>query len=152
MTRYTYSDLQSFVATMYRNKPFFMRPYAYPVEFLNVAAAATSTQFLTIQANGDFTLTEIASFVSSVAATPAPIAPLGAIQIVDTGSNEKWTNDLTPVLNYAGNGIAPGPFYLAFPRFVQGNTQLQIQFRNDGAFAANLYLTLRGVTSKIFSN
>lgn len=150
MTRYTYSDLQSFVATMYRNKPFFMRPYAYPVEFLAVAVGATGTQFLTIQANADFTLTEISSQLFNVG-NSAAINPLGAMLITDTGSNEKWSNDFVPFSNYAGNSYVAEPFYLPMPRFIQGNTQLQIQFRNDGGVSVNLYLGLRGVTSKLYS-
>ncbi len=150
MNRYSYSDLQSFVATMYRSKPFFMRPFAYPIEFIGVTAGSTSTQFMTAQANSDFTLTEITSVVARGADLDL-VDPLGYMQITDTGSNERWTSDFVPILTYAKDGFNADPFYLTMPRFLQGSTQLQIQFRNDAAVTVNLYLAFRGALSRVYS-
>lgn len=150
MNRYNYSDLQTFVATMYRGKPFFMRPFAYPVEFLSLAAAATATQFVTIQANADFVVTEIAA-VAFTSDYSGSFSMVGSMLITDTGSNEKWTNDFVPVVAYARNMLLSEPHYLAFPRFVQGNTQLQIEFTNANSTPMNAFLALRGVQSKLYS-
>lgn len=143
---YKASDLAAFVASMYRGNPFLLVPYAYAVNFPDIAANATATRTLQINANADFTLTRL-YFISDSG------NPTWRLLITDAGTNEQYMDASVFVGGYGIQAIGPegSGYTLPFPRFIQGNTRLTLELVNVGNSSDDPIIMLEGVSSRVYS-
>jgi hypothetical protein len=124
---YSMADIESFVARFWPGRKTFISPYAYPATFTAIAQGGQQTQTINIQANADFLLLGIA-FRGNIGAAQNEstiTAPFVRMLIVDTGSNEQFTNSAVDLEAMYRNGQRL--VSLPYPRIVQGRSALSLQ-------------------------
>lgn len=125
--------------------------YVVPVSATNsLAASATSTIQLPIQADSDFEWIEGTMTATTGAGVPFPdtiIAPI-TVQITDGGSGRQLLSAATPINNLFGSGKQP--FILPESRVFKSRSNIQFTFVNLDAANAynNVFVNLVG--RKIF--
>lgn len=159
MQRYSFLDLQAFAAQMYRGaasggQAVVLTPYGYTVTVTSLAAAAVSSQSLSITANADFILTGMRYHATIAAAAQTVSTKTVAcvrVLITDSGTNEQFTNQAVDLENYSTNGGDSRD--LPYPRFIQGRTALSLQFTSYAAAEtyAPLDFYLEGVLCRLVS-
>lgn len=131
-----------------------IEPYAYSLTFTGLAPAATATQILTINSNADFVLTGISHHANVAAAAQnsgTKTVPLVRASIVDTGSARPFFNTAADLENISANIVADGRG-LPFPRWLAGNTSIQVQLTNyDAAATYGIELLFNGVSVRRYS-
>jgi hypothetical protein len=151
---YSMADIESFVARFWPGRKTYITPYAYPATFTALAQNGQQTQNINIQANADFLLLGIA-FRANIAAAQTEssvTAPFVRMLIVDTGSNEQFTNaavDLEAMYRNAQRSV-----YLPYPRIIQGRSSLSLQATNYSPGAGETYsfdIILEGVHVRAYS-
>lgn len=127
MNTYSPRDLQAFANEIYGGARLVIVPYAYTLTFTALAAAASATQQLSITANADFILAGVCHHAHIAAAAQTvsdKTAPCVRVLVVDTGSNEQWSNSPVDLENWSTNGGDARMF--PFFRWVGGRTSLSV--------------------------
>lgn len=120
--------------------------YIYGLNFLAIAAGATVTSQLAIQADSDFEVLKM-NFASNLNAAVQTAAtrtiPQCSMTILDTGSGRQLMNqsiDLTAMF-----GTGSDPFILSTPRVFKANSTIQVAMTNySTAEVYNLRLAFIG--------
>lgn len=152
--RYSVLEIQAFVNQLYGGRPVIIVPYGYTITFTGMTAGATQSQILSITANADFVMTQIKARTSD--ATLQTIsnknAPYYRLLIVDSGSNEQYTNSAVDLENYSTNGNTDAGT-LPYPRFISGRTALSLTLTSYTAAAgtASCDVFLEGVLVRTYS-
>lgn len=130
-----------------------IEPYHYSLTFTGLAAGASATQLLTINSNADFVLTQLnhhANVANAAQNASTKTVPLVNAVITDTGSQRPFFNSATDLENVSAN-LNPNRV-LPYPRWLAGNTSVQVQLTNyDAAATYNVLLTLSGVSVRRYS-
>jgi len=117
-----------------------------------LASGTSATQTLNIAANADFIFVGLHARANVAAAgqTAATLTqPLARVLIVDSGSNEQYTNSAVDLFNYATTGNITNP--LIYPRIVSGRSTLTITLSNyDASQTYNIDLFLEGVLVRAY--
>lgn len=150
---YSWQDIENFVARFYKGAKLLITPYAYPVVFLNVAQNGVSTLNITIAANADFIMlgmryrTWLAAAALTVSTKPEPTARL---LLIDSGSNEQFTQSAVMLANYGSNDAKDIP--LPYPRILAGRTTVTAQLTNaaPAAETINVEVMLNGVQVRAY--
>lgn len=123
-------SLEDFAVRMYAGKRIMLTPYAYSATFTALAQNATQTLAININANADFILCEMSARAAIGAAQnqSTVTAPFIRTLIVDTGSNEQFSNQAVDVINYMSSAQKDNP--LPYFRIIQGRTALNITVTN----------------------
>lgn len=128
-----------------RAKDFFI----YSTDFLPLAANATRSQDIAIQADSDFLTVVLNVTVTETNNTtfvdPAPIMVL----ITDTGSGRNLQNQATHLNNLYGDGNLPG--YIPFPKLIPAASTLSTQLQNLSATAYNVRVSYVGFKVFMFN-
>ena len=152
--RYSVMELQAFVNQLYGGRPVIIVPYGYTVTFANMTAGATQSQILSITANADFILTQIKARTSDSSAQTISNknAPYFRLLIVDSGSNEQYTNNAVDLENYSTNGNTMQGV-LPYPRFIAGRTALTLTLTSYTAIVStqSTDVYLEGVLVRTYS-
>lgn len=123
--------------------------FVYGTNFLAIAAAASQTNSLSIQADSDFVVQKLA-FTADIAAAAVTdstrITPLCTLLITDTGSGRQMMNQAISILDLFGFGGSP--FILPQPKVFRANTLISITMVNfSAATTYNVRLSFIGVKS-----
>jgi len=113
--------------------------FTYELNFGSIAAAGTSTQSFTIQADSKFTWV-IANHFSDIAGAAQTdstrVLPLVTCLITDTGSGRNLMSAAMPIPNLFGTGS--DPFLLPIPREFKPSSQVTVTLTNYSAATAYL--------------
>jgi len=116
--------------------------FGYSFAFGSVAASASGTSQISIQADSDFLVQQItygAFDFTALAAVPG----FATLQIVDQGSGSNVFDQSTPLNNFAGNGTLP--YILPEPLLLARNANLTGTLTNYASTNAVTYwVTLLG--------
>ena len=152
--RYSVMELQAFANQIYGGRPLVLSPYGYTVTFNSMTANASQTQTLSITANADFILTQIKSRTSdsTLQTVSNKNAPYFRLLIVDSGTNEQFTNSATDTENFTTNGNTQQGL-LPYPRFIAGRTSLTLTLTEYRGVAAtqNIDVFLEGLLVRTYS-
>lgn len=152
--RYSVMELQAFANQIYGGRPLVLTPYGYTVTFSGITANASQTQTLSITANADFILTQIKSRTSdtTLQTISNKNAPYYRLLIVDSGTNEQFTNSATDTENFTTNGNTQQGL-LPYPRFIAGRTSLTLTLNEYRGVAAtqNIDVYLEGLLCRTYS-
>jgi hypothetical protein len=149
---FTITDLEAYASKFYQGRPLLLTPYGYTLTFSSLASGASASQTLNIAANADFIFVGLHARANVAAAgqTAASLTqPLARVLIVDSGSNEQYTNSAVDLFNYATTGNITNP--LIYPRIVSGRSTLTVTLSNyDAAQTYNIDLFLEGVLVRAY--
>lgn len=152
--RYSVMELQAFANQIYGGRPLVLTPYGYTVTFSGITASASQTQTLSITANADFILTQIKSRTSdgTLQTISNKNAPYYRLLIVDSGTNEQFTNSAVDTENFTTNGNTQQGL-LPYPRFIAGRTSLTLTLNEYRGVAAtqNIDVYLEGLLCRTYS-
>lgn len=152
--RFSILEIQAFLNQLYGGRPLIVVPYGYTVTFSALAPNTSASQSLSITANADFVLTQIKARTGDAAAQTVSNknAPYARLLIVDSGSNEQFTNAAVDLENYATNGSAEQGI-LPYPRFISGRTALNLTLTNYSAAGTtqNHDIYLEGLLVRTYS-
>lgn len=126
--------------------------FVYGLDFLNLAAGATATGQIQIQADSDFELQKLTFFAERIGQPPPTEStrelPLVTIQITDSGTGRTLFSRPTPVPSIMGDGRIP--FILPTTKVFTKNAAVVVVAQNYAPGAAyNLRLSFIG--TKIFT-
>jgi hypothetical protein len=127
--------------------------YTYNIQFEDLAAGATGTGFIQIEADSDFLIQKLA-YASFVDGDPVQIEtqdiPLCTILIVDTGSGRQIMNAPVPVTALFGDGRLP--YILPTPKLFVKNSRINITLFNFSTATtyADIWINFEG--KKIFTS
>lgn len=121
--------------------------YIYEADSGVVAAAASSNDTVTIEADSDFMLQKLSFFAINTAATTVVASPLMFCQITDTGSGRQLMSAPIPVPSFFGTGQLP--FILPNPRKFMRNSTIQVAFTSFEA-ATSLRVRLAFIGYKVY--
>lgn len=147
---YPFESLQSLLADLYAGRRIDVRPFGYTFDFAAVADGTIAITSQKIIGNADFFVCS-ASFAVRLSTENVGDA---VMQIEDSGSNEKFFNQATPIqqfcttMNGAGDLAVRG---LTFPRRVAANSTLTATL-TGGSAITNPQLYLDGVHVYVYSN
>jgi hypothetical protein len=151
---FSIGELEAFASKFYGGRALLMTPYGYNLTFTGLAPAATATQTLNIAANADFialTLHHRANVAAAAQNVSTKVAPLARILVVDSGSNEQFTNTAVDLENYSTNGNIINT--LPYPRIISGRSTLTVTLTNyDAASTYNIDVFFEGVLVRAYSN
>lgn len=121
--------------------------YIYGTNFANIAAGATLTNIISIQADSDFEVQKM-NFSSDLAAgvqtDSTRTIPQCSVVILDTGSGRQLMNQAIDLTTFFGNGLQP--FILPMPKVFRANTALSIALTNySAAQVYNVKMSFIGV-------
>lgn len=121
--------------------------YIYGTNFTNIAAGATLTNIISIQADSDFEVQKM-NFSSDLAAgvqtDSTRTIPQCSVVILDTGSGRQLMNQAIDLTTFFGNGLQP--FILPMPKVFRANTALSIALTNySAAQVYNVKMSFIGV-------
>ena len=124
--------------------------FIYGTNFASIAAGATITNTIAIQADSDFEVQKL-NYASDLAAgvqtDSSRTIPQCTIIILDTGSGRQLMNQAIDLTTFFGNGLQP--FILPMPKTFRANTALSVALTNySAAQVYNVKLSFIGV--KIF--
>jgi hypothetical protein len=124
--------------------------FVYHTNFLPLAASATTTNTIAIEADSDFLITEIRAIVTdttNLVFTANANAPI-LLVLEDTGSGRRFQNQAIHL--DAARLPANPPGYLPFAKLVRANSVIAVQLQNlDGVNAWNVRFGLWGF--KVFT-
>lgn len=124
--------------------------FVYNAVFANLAAGASATYNLSINADSDFQvekLTYMADLSAAAETASGLVIPLVTVQIQDSGSGRYLMDQATPVPNLFGTGQIP--FVLKQPKIFVARANIVVTVANYSAVTAyNLRLSFIG--SKLF--
>lgn len=150
----SWSQIEQFVARFYDGRRVLITPYAYPVSFLNVTQNATQTQTINIAANADFIFIRCHHRMWLAAAgqtVSTKNTPIGRLLLIDSGSNEQFTQAPVQLDNYSINDSKV--IELPYPRVIAGRTTVTAQYTNNSpaAESQNIEVVLTGVQVRAYS-
>jgi len=122
--------------------------YVYNAIFGSLAAAATGTDNVNIQADANFKIQKITCFseIAGGAQTDSSrVIPLITVQVTDTGSGRQLMDAEVPISNIAGTGEIP--FILSQPKIIAARSVLEVNVTNvsAGTTYANTWISFIGV-------
>lgn len=124
--------------------------FAYQENFSSIAAGASQTGNVNVQADSDFLLQKLTFFADiggGVQTANSKVLPLVNIQITDTGSGRQVFEQAIPIASIFGSGDLP--FILPTPKLFAARSTITILISNFSAGTTyNIYATLIG--QKIF--
>jgi len=151
---FTIGEIESFASKFYAGRPLLLTPYGYNLTFSSLASGASATQTLNIAANADFialTIHHRANVAAAGQTVSNKTAPLARILVVDSGSNEQFTNSAVDLENYSTNGNIINT--LSYPRIISGRSTLTVTLTNfDAAQTYNIDVFFEGVLVRAYSN
>jgi len=151
---FTIGEIESFASKFYAGRPLLLTPYGYNLTFSALASGASATQTLNIAANADFialTIHHRANVAAAGQNVSTKTAPLARILVVDSGSNEQFTNSAVDLENYSTNGNIINT--LPYPRIISGRSTLTVTLTNfDAAQTYNIDVFFEGVLVRAYSN
>lgn len=125
--------------------------YSYAIEFDSVAAGASTTGNINIEADSDFMAQKL-TFFGSIAGQPQTddtrVVPLMDVTITATGSGRQLMNISLPVPLLFGSGELP--FILPQPKVFPARSTVQFAVSNFSA-GTTYRLTLAMIGAKLFS-
>ena len=137
MLRYSIQEIRDYLRTLYWPTlapdqpvpPLLLTPYAYTLTFA-VAQNASQTLIQTITSNADFLLLGLRHRANIAAAqnVSTKTAPFARVMIIDSGSNEQFTQAATDFENISENGNVARN--LPFPRLIRGKSSLSVTVSN----------------------
>lgn len=131
----------------------FLDHYVYVGEVASIAAGATVTLNINVEADSSFILDKLAFMADLAGAAQTDstrVLPLVAVSIKDTGSGRDLQSQPVPITSIAGNGELP--FVLPQPRVFTANSTITLTFRNDSAATTYENLTLSLIGRKVFND
>lgn len=124
--------------------------FIYQLDFAGIAAGATGTGNIQIQADSDFKwikATHETNIANAAQTDSARVIPLATINITDTGSGRQLMSSPSPIENMFGTGLLP--FILPVHRIFRARSSISISVANFSAASTyNIRLSLIG--TKIF--
>lgn len=151
---FSIGEIEAFASKFYAGRALLLTPYGYNLTFDALAPGATATQTLNIAANADFialTLHHRANVAAALQNVSTKTAPLARILVVDSGSNEQFTNSAVDLENYSTNGNIINT--LPYPRIISGRSTLTVTLTNyDAAATYNIDVFFEGVLVRAYSN
>ena len=154
MTPRNWSELEAFISRFYEGRRVLITPFAYTAFFAGVAQNITQTQVINIAANADFVMLGMRhrGWLAAAGQTVSTkSAPIGRILLIDSGSNEQFTNNPVQLDNYSTND---GKILdLPYPRVISGRTTITAQYTNNSPAAEtqNVEVMLSGVQVRAYS-
>jgi hypothetical protein len=141
MQRYSVMEIETFLGRIYGSRSMVVTPYVYNVTFLALAQNATQTQVLNIAANADFCLLRLShrAQIGAAQTISTKTAPYVRLLVIDSGSNEQYSNVAIDLENLSSNGF--NDQVLDYPRLVSGRSALTLQATNY-APTAEIYTTV----------
>lgn len=126
--------------------------FTYTTRFEDLAAGATNTQFIQIEADSDFLIQKLAYFsqVGGGAVQWQTVdVPLCTIVIVDTGSGRQLMNEAIPLPALFGDGRLP--YILPTPKLFTKNSRINVTLFNfsTGTTYDDIWVNFEG--KKIFT-
>jgi hypothetical protein len=125
--------------------------FTYSINITSIAAGATSTGFIQIEAEADFLvqkLTYFADIAGAAQTLTGLVVPLVSVVILDTGSGRQLMNEAVPIPTLFGDGRLP--YILPTPKLFSKNSRINTTFANFSAGTAyRLWLNFEG--KKIFT-
>lgn len=141
---------QSHMGQMSQNNVIEKDFYVYQEDFAALAAGATASGNIQIQADSDFAVQKLTYFADIAAAgqtADTRVIPLITAQVIDTGSGRNLFESALPVPSVFGTGELP--FILPTPKIFAARSTVTINIANfDAANTYNLRLSFIGY--KIF--
>lgn len=120
--------------------------FIYGSNFLAIAAGATQTNTIAIQADSDFELLKLAyasDLNAAVQTDSTRTIPQCTLIILDTGSGRQLMNQGIDLTTIMGNG--ENPFILPIPKKFRANTALSLALTNySAAQTYNVRISLIG--------
>lgn len=151
---FSIGEIEAFASKFYAGRALLLTPYGYNLTFNALAAGATATQTLNIAANADFialTLHHRANVAAAAQNVSTKVAPLARILVVDSGSNEQFTNSAVDLENYSTNGNIINT--LPYPRIVSGRSTLTVTLSSfEASQTLNVDVFIEGVLVRAYSN
>lgn len=151
---FSIGEIEAFASKFYQGRPLLLTPYGYNLTFSALASGASATQTLNIAANADFIallLHHRANVAAAGQNVSTKVAPLARILVVDSGSNEQFTNSAVDLENYSTNGNIINT--LSYPRIISGRSTLTVTVSNyDAAQTYNIDVFFEGVLVRAYSN
>ncbi|PCI44002.1 MAG: hypothetical protein COB41_05555 [Proteobacteria bacterium] len=126
--------------------------YIYNAVVSTLAAGATQTEVINIEADANFIVQKMAYYATLGTATPTnddKIVPLIGISILDSGSGRNLQDQAVPLSSLAGTGALP--FVLPIPRLFKARSSINIKFNNFSTLDEYTNITLSLIGHKIFS-
>lgn len=152
--RYSTIEIETFLARIYGERFLTVVPYVYTATFTALAQAGQATQIINIAANADFCLLGFNHRANIAAAqtVSTKTAPFVRLLIIDSGSNEQYSNQAVDLENYSKNGV--GEQMLPYPRMISGRSALTLQATNYAPTAEtySFDIALSGVLVRAASN
>lgn len=152
---YSFLEIQRVVARLWPAVQTTLEPFVHPIPLNGLTNLQSVTTAYKILSNCDFLLTNIA--VSSLIApsfVTSEVSQQAILQIVDSGSQEKFFWNPVPIINVAdvdGYGVSN---LLAHPRRIAGNSTLTVTLENPALpdeEVANYEVALHGVNVYAYS-
>lgn len=106
-----------------------LQPYAYVLNFDDLAAGATANKTLNVAANADFVLTSPRYQAVVNTAGGEDVSPMINILLTDTGSQERLSDQAVNLASYFWHPrTAAGE--LTYPRIISGRSGLSVEVSN----------------------
>ncbi len=151
---FSIGEIEAFASKFYNGRPLLLTPYGYNLTFSALTAGSSASQTLNIAANADFialTVHHRANVAAAGQNVSTKTAPLARILVVDSGSNEQFTNSAVDLENYSTNGNIINT--LSYPRIISGRSTLTVTLTNfDAAQTYNIDVFFEGVLVRAYSN
>jgi len=148
---YEFQQLQSLLADIYAGRRIDVRPFGYVFDFDTVTNTNSVSAVQKIIGNADF----IVCSCGFAARDPVVLPGVSSMQIEDSGSQERFFNQPTPIVQFA---TSANDYYveavrgLTFPRRVAGNSTLTATLTAAVATLTNPQLYLDGVHVFVYGN
>lgn len=117
---YEFQQLQSLLADIYAGRRIDVRPFGYVFDFDTITAADIAVATQKIIGNADFIVCSAAFSTRDHSESVG----VSLMQIEDSGSQERFFNQATPIFQFATASPDQSPRGLTFPRRVAGNSTL----------------------------
>lgn len=124
--------------------------FVYQLDFVGIAAGATGTGNIQIQADSDFKWVKAThgSNIANAAQTDSTrVIPLATINVTDSGSGRQLMSAPVPIENIFGDGLLP--FILPVPRIFRGRSSISVSVVNFSA-GSTYNIRLSFVGTKLF--
>jgi hypothetical protein len=147
---YSFQDLQSLLSDIYGGRRIDVRPFGYTFDFSAVVDNGIAVATQKIIGNADFIVCSASFSVRNSAENVGD----STMQIEDSGSQERFFNQSTPIQQFAttmnGAGVLAARG-LTFPRRVAGNSTLTATLTAGGTIT-NPQLYLDGVHVYVYGD
>ena len=125
--------------------------YTYSFVVASLAAAASATSTISVQANAAFVIVKLAvmaDLAGALQTDSSRVIPLVNVSINDSGSGRNLQNTPVPLGNIAGS--AQLPFVMPQQRILMPSSSVQALFTNYSAASTYLNLTLTLIGYQVF--